>query len=118
MAGDLAVTRLVSAGKGVGNQNPFELHFGLGDNQIYDSIDVHWLGGQVDQHACGLANQRLVLAQGKILDPPEGGCEQGPDGGQPEITKGGGCFCASTKPQYSLLVFLGIFFWLVRTRRR
>ncbi|MBW1807049.1 MAG: CRTAC1 family protein [Deltaproteobacteria bacterium] len=109
-AGDLSVTRLVSAGKGVGNQNPFELHFGLGDSEMYDSIHVNWLGGQVDQHPRGLVNQRLVLSHGEILDPP--------DGGQPEITSEGGCGCASTKSGYSLLAVLGILFCLVGIRRR
>jgi hypothetical protein len=106
-AGDLKLTRLVSAGKGEGSQNPFELHFGLGDNEVYDEITVNWLGGYVDRHPCGRANQRLVLTQGEILeedcleDEPDAGTADGGDGfdagdaggDQGGSTGGGGCGC-------------------------
>lgn len=112
-AGDLKVTRLVAAGHGEGSQKPFELHFGLGDNQVYDSITVNWLGGYVDRHPCGRANQRLVLTQGEILEPdctqdePDAGMSDGSDGSDTSDgsdagdiagdlggnTGGGGCGC-------------------------
>ncbi len=109
-AGDLRLMRLVSAGKGEGSQNPFELHFGLGENQIYDSITVNWPGGYVDRHPCGRANQRLVLTQGEILEEdcregePDAGSADGGDGADAGDaggdlggnTGGGGCGCGST----------------------
>jgi hypothetical protein len=109
-AGDLKVTRLVSAGKGEGSQKPFELHFGLGENETYDGITVNWLGGYVDRHPCGRANQRLVLTQGEILAPdcqdeePDAGVADGGDGidagdvaGDPGGNSGGGgCGCGGS----------------------
>jgi len=128
-AGELKLTRLVSAGKGEGSQNPFELHFGLGDNQVYDSITVNWLGGLVDQHPCGWANQRLVLTQGEILAPdcqdeePDAGVADGGDPGTDRAadggidagdaagdlggdTGGGGCGCGSGRAASPVLVLL------------
>jgi hypothetical protein len=109
-AGDLKMMRLVSAGVAEGSQKPFELHFGLGDNQTYDSITVNWLGGYVDRHPCGRASQRLVLTQGEILAPdcqdeePDAGVVDGSDGTDGTDagdagsdlggnTGGGGCGC-------------------------
>jgi hypothetical protein len=85
-AGELRLMRLVSAGVAEGSQKPFELHFGLGENRIYDGITVNWPGGYVDRHPCGRANQRLVLVQGEILeedcaeDEPDAGSADGGDG--------------------------------------
>jgi hypothetical protein len=113
-AGDLKIMRLVSAGVAEGSQKPFELHFGLGDNQSYDSITVNWLGGYIDRHPCGQANQRLVLTQGEILAPdcqeeePDAGVADGGDAGDAGdgggdvagdlggSTGGGGCGCGGS----------------------
>jgi len=107
-AGDLKVTRLVSAGHGEGSQKPFELHFGLGANEVYDGITVNWLGGYMDRHPCGRANQRLVLTQGEILAPDcqedepdggvvDGGMDAGDAVGDPGgNTGGGGCGCGGS----------------------
>jgi hypothetical protein len=104
-AGDLKIMRLVSAGVAEGSQRPFELHFGLGDNEVYDEITVNWLGGWVDRHPCGQANQRLVLTRGEILAPDcpqeepdagvaDGGVDAGDAGGDPGGgAGGGGCGC-------------------------
>ena len=128
-AGDLKVTRLVSAGKGEGSQKPFELHFGLGDNEAYDSITVNWLGGYVDQHPCGQAKQRLVLTQGQILAPdcreeePDAGVADGGDDGGTDAgdvagdpggsTGGGGCGCGGAAGAPWLALGL---LWLLRRR--
>jgi uncharacterized protein (TIGR03382 family) len=128
-AGDMKITRLVSAGKGEGSQKPFELHFGLGDNEVYDTITVNWLGGYVDQHPCGQANQRLVLTQGEILAPdcqeeePDAGVADGGDDGGIDAgdvagdlgggTGGGGCGCGGTAGAPWLALGL---LWLLRRR--
>ncbi len=115
-AGDLGVTRLVSAGKGVGNQNPFEQHFGLGAAERFDSIEVRWPGGQVDAHPCGPVNQRLVLIQGVPLDPPPEGCVEEDE----DASEDSGCGCRSHGwPGPASLAALALAaLWAARVRRR
>ena len=130
-AGHLKMTQLVSAGVAEGSQKPFEQHFGLGENETYDSITVHWPGGYVDRHPCGLANQRLVLRQGEILDPvypqeePDAGAaDGGDDGGDVDAgdvagdlggsTGGGGCGCGGTNT--APWSALGLLLLLIRRR--
>ncbi|MBN2497375.1 MAG: CRTAC1 family protein [Deltaproteobacteria bacterium] len=85
-AGGDRYTRQVSAGKGVGNQSPFEQHFGLGEHARYDRIRIRWPGGGQDIQPCGEADRRLAFVQGQIEPEPPEGCGEAPE-------EPGGCAC-------------------------
>lgn len=42
-------------------------HFGLGDQQLVDSLQVHWYGGGIDRYYDVAINQFLVLEEGQGL---------------------------------------------------
>ena len=60
------------------SQNDSRLHFGLGDDQAYDRIEVQWPGGVRETFPGGKANRIIELKQGagtaktSTLKPGEG----------------------------------------------
>jgi hypothetical protein len=54
----------VQSGTSFLSQNDPRLHFGLGNENKYDRIEVLWPGGDREVFAGGRANQIIVLRQG------------------------------------------------------
>ena len=54
----------VQTGTSYLSQNDPRLHFGLGDDQAYDRIEVQWPGGQREVFPGGKANRIIALKQG------------------------------------------------------
>lgn len=71
-SGSLGLMRQVEGGTGCGCQNPFRLHFGLGQNAAIDSIAVRWPCGTVDKISPVETNTivKLVEGGGAIDDQP------------------------------------------------
>ena len=68
----------VQTGTSYISQNDPRLHFGLGDDQAYDRIEVQWPGGVRETFPGGKANRIIELKQGagtakpSTLKPGEG----------------------------------------------
>jgi hypothetical protein len=58
------LTRQITAGRGVRNQSPYRLHFGLGKGNV-DKIEIFWPNGQVETHTGFSANKNYLIEQGK-----------------------------------------------------
>ena len=53
--------RLVQSGTSYLSQNDFTRHFGLGDAETYDAIEVRWPDGTTSKHAGGEADRLVVI---------------------------------------------------------
>ena len=51
--------REVTSGGSYASGNDYTLHFGLGSTETVDSIEIHWLGGNV-QHLENVSTNRLI----------------------------------------------------------
>ncbi len=49
---------------GYGSQNDYEIHFGLGDYSVADTLVIRWPSGQIDVHTGVLANTHWVATEG------------------------------------------------------
>lgn len=67
-AGDLTMTRLVTAGTGFLGQEPAEAFFGLGDTPRAEEVTIEWPGGTTTTFSDLHADQLVTLR--KPLDPP------------------------------------------------
>ena len=56
--------RTVYAGEGYLNQNSYFQHFGLGEATLIDSVEIFWLGGNVDRLYNVEVNQFLQIDEG------------------------------------------------------
>ena len=52
---------------GYGSQNDYEIHFGLGDYSVADTLVIRWPSGQIDVHTGVLANTHWVATEGGNL---------------------------------------------------
>jgi hypothetical protein len=68
-AGELVQVDRVRTGCTFLGSNDMRLHFGLGDHESVDYVEVHWPSGQVDRLDKLKANQTLVIQEGKGLIP-------------------------------------------------
>ncbi len=64
VAGDLTLTDEVHSGRGYQSHHGLGLHFGLGQQELADRIEVKWIGGGSDVYKNVKANQRVVLIEG------------------------------------------------------
>ncbi len=69
VAGNLTQYDRVRAGGNWLSCNDMRLHFGLGENQEVDLIEVHWPSGAVDRLSHVSANQTIGIQEGKGLTP-------------------------------------------------
>jgi enediyne biosynthesis protein E4 len=63
--GDRKISGEVQTGTSFLSQNDPRLHFGLGDDAAYRSIEVQWPGGERETFAGGPANRIVTVEQGK-----------------------------------------------------
>jgi hypothetical protein len=61
-AGDAVLIRELQAGSGFCSQDPPYLHFGLGDVEAYDSLEVRWPDGSVTRHPGSHADQIVNIS--------------------------------------------------------
>ncbi len=64
VAGDLTQVAEVHSGRGYQSHYGSRLHFGLGDRDRVDRVEVGWIGGGADVYTGLATNRRLVLTQG------------------------------------------------------
>jgi hypothetical protein len=63
--------RQASCGEGMLQQNSRWLHFGLGNTEAIDSLEVRWPLGLQEMHYDLASNQRLLLTEGEVdVAPP------------------------------------------------
>jgi hypothetical protein len=67
VAGGSSQIREVQGGSGHNGQNSLPVEFGLGSNEMVDSIIVNWPGGPVDMHTNIAADQILTVTEGQII---------------------------------------------------
>lgn len=64
--GGATLTRQVAAGSGfIGRSSPI-LHFGLGDAESVESLEIRWPSGAVEVRDGVSANQRIRLVEGAV----------------------------------------------------
>ncbi len=63
VVGEQAQTREVKSGSGYLSQNDLRLHFGLGDAESVDRIEVKWADGKVETLERVKTNQTLILKE-------------------------------------------------------
>ena len=63
-AGDLTLLDEVHSGRGYQSHYGMRLHFGLGNRDRVDRIEVHWIGGGVDVFENIAANRLITLTEG------------------------------------------------------
>jgi hypothetical protein len=68
-AGNLAQYDRVRTGGSFLSSNDLRLHFGLGEHQEADLIEVHWPSGSMHRLTHVAANQTLVIQEGRGLIP-------------------------------------------------
>ena len=71
VAGGLSQIREVQGGSGHNGQNSLPVEFGLGSNEMVDSIIVNWPGGPIDIHTNIPSDQILTVTEGQIIVPVE-----------------------------------------------
>ena len=71
VAGGLSQIREVQGGSGHNGQNSLPVEFGLGANEMVDSIIVNWPGGPIDIHTNIPSDQILTVTEGQIIVPVE-----------------------------------------------
>ena len=64
VAGDLTQVAEVHSGRGYQSQFGMRLHFGLGDRDRVDQIEVRWPGGNRETFTGTTADQRITLKEG------------------------------------------------------
>jgi hypothetical protein len=64
IAGDLTLVDEVHSGRGYQSHYGMRLHFGLGNRNRIDHIEVHWIGGLKDVFKNIAVNQLLTLTEG------------------------------------------------------
>jgi hypothetical protein len=69
VAGDLAQFDRVRTGGNFLSGNDMRLHFGLGEHEEVDLIEVQWPSGAVDRLTRVSANQIIVIQEGTGLIP-------------------------------------------------
>jgi hypothetical protein len=65
VAGDLTQYDRVRTGGSFCSSNDMRLHFGLGERQAVDTVEIHWPSGLVDRLTHLDANQVLVVREGE-----------------------------------------------------
>src|SRR5262249_20630762 len=68
-AGGVQQMREVRSGGSYLSQNDLRLHFGLGDAQRYDEIQVRWPDGRGQRFPGGTANRVITLRRSGLLQP-------------------------------------------------
>ena len=63
-SGDLTQVAEVHSGRGYQSHYGTQLHFGLGNRQRVDSIEVRWLGGALDKFTNLPADRFLTITEG------------------------------------------------------
>jgi hypothetical protein len=63
-AGDLTLLDEVHSGRGYQSHYGMRLHFGLGNHEKIDRIEVHWIGGGIDILKDVVADQLLTIIEG------------------------------------------------------
>ncbi|TSA55235.1 MAG: hypothetical protein D4R45_02820, partial [Planctomycetaceae bacterium] len=64
-AGDLTLIDEVHSGRGYQSHYGTRLHFGLGSREKVDSIEVRWIGGQVDVFENIAVDRIITLIEGQ-----------------------------------------------------
>jgi hypothetical protein len=64
IAGDLTLLDEVHSGRGYQSHYGMRLHFGLGDRQRVDRVEVRWIGGEVDVLKDIAVDQLLTITEG------------------------------------------------------
>jgi hypothetical protein len=64
VAGDLTLIDEVHSGRGYQSHYGMRLHFGLGDRERVDRIEVRWIGGGIDVFEDIAVDQFLTLTEG------------------------------------------------------
>jgi hypothetical protein len=64
VAGDLILVDEVHSGRGYQSHYGMRLHFGLGDRERVDRIEVRWIGGGLDVFEDIAVDQFLTLTEG------------------------------------------------------
>jgi hypothetical protein len=67
-AGPLRQVQEVLSGCGFCSQNDFRLHFGLGNAEKVDRLEVHWLGGAVETYQDLPTNRLVTIVEGKGIE--------------------------------------------------
>ena len=65
MVGDRRLSGEMQGGTGYISQNDSRLHFGLGNDDRYDHIEVQWPGGRSEIFGQGKANRIVLLREGE-----------------------------------------------------
>lgn len=65
IVGDRRLSGEIQGGSGYISQNDSRLHFGLGNDDRYDQIEVQWPGGQSEVFEQGEANRIVLLREGE-----------------------------------------------------
>ncbi|MHC4462318.1 MAG: CRTAC1 family protein [Planctomycetota bacterium] len=71
VAGDLTLLDEVHSGRGYQSHYGMRLHFGLGNREKVDRIEVRWVGGGVDVFKDIAVNQLLTLTEGSSKVEPK-----------------------------------------------
>lgn len=69
MVGDRRLSGEIQGGSGYISQNDSRLHFGLGNDDLYDRIEVQWPGSGSEIFGQGEANRIIVLREGEGQAP-------------------------------------------------
>ena len=64
VSGDLTLIDEVHSGRGYQSHYGMRLHFGLGNRDKIDSIEVHWIGGGIDVFKDVVVDQLLTITEG------------------------------------------------------
>jgi hypothetical protein len=70
VAGDLKLLDEVHSGRGYQSHYGTRLHFGLGNRNRVDRVEVRWIGGQVDVFEDVAADQLVTLTEGEGTTKP------------------------------------------------
>ncbi|MCZ6676542.1 MAG: CRTAC1 family protein [Candidatus Poribacteria bacterium] len=68
-AGDLIQLREIAAGSSFLSSNSLVAEFGLGRQTAVDWVEVTWLGGKTERFSDIQSNRRIVLMEGKGIEP-------------------------------------------------
>jgi hypothetical protein len=65
-AGDLTLLDEVHSGRGYQSHFGMRLHFGLGNRNKVDRIEVRWIGGETDVFENIAADQLITITEGSL----------------------------------------------------